>query len=79
MAGVTLVQAQAQLDAWIAASTAVASSQSYSIAGRSLTRADAQEIRTQIDYWDSKVKELTAIGDSTAAGRTAARPRYYRE
>lgn len=60
MAGITLVQAQAQLDAWIAASLAVASSQSYSIGGRSLSRANASEINDQIVFWENKVKLLTA-------------------
>lgn len=62
MAGITLAQAQAQLTAWLAASTAVATGQAYSIAGRSLTRANAAEIRNQIDYWDSKVKTLSRGG-----------------
>lgn len=59
MAGITLTQAQGQLDAWLAASTAVASGQSYSIGGRSLTRANAKEIRENIDFWDAKVKKLS--------------------
>lgn len=59
MAGITLAQAQAQLDLWIAASSAVAASQSYSIAGRSLSRVDAGEIREQITYWNSQVERLT--------------------
>jgi hypothetical protein len=62
MAGITLAQAEAQLAAWLAASTAVASGQAYSIAGRSLTRANAAEIRNQIDFWDSKVKTLSRGG-----------------
>ena len=60
MAGVTLTQAQAQLDAWIAASLAVASNQSYSIGGRSLTRANATEIKNMIDYWENRVLQLTS-------------------
>jgi len=70
MAGITLVQAQAQLDAWLAASLAVANNQSYSIAGRSLTRVDAAEIGNQVDRWQNKVNDLTRI----AAGR--GRTRY---
>lgn len=66
-AGITLAQAEAQLTAWLAASSAVASAQSYEIAGRKLTRADAAEIRQQIDYWDSKVKTLSAR--TTGRGR----------
>jgi hypothetical protein len=60
MAGITLAQAETQLSAWIAASTAVAGNQSYSIAGRSLTRADAKEIRESITYWNNMVQTLTA-------------------
>lgn len=63
MAGITLQQAQAQLDAWIAASTAVASNQSYEIdtgnGRRKLQRADAAEVRQMISYWQEKVTALT--------------------
>lgn len=59
MAGITLAQAEAQLTAWLAASTAVANNQSYSIAGRSLTRANATEIREQIEFWEAKVQKLS--------------------
>ena len=59
MAGITLAQAQAQLDTWLAASTAASGNQSYTMPdGRALTRANAKEIRENIEYWDSKVKEL---------------------
>lgn len=58
MAGITLAQAEAQLATWLAASTAVASGQSYSINGRSLSRVDAGEIREQIDYWQGWVTRL---------------------
>jgi len=58
MAGITSSQATAALAAWIAADAAVATGQAYSIGGRSLTRANAKEIRENIDYWDNKCKEL---------------------
>lgn len=74
MAGYTLVQAQAQLDAWMAASLAAASNQRYRISvngsERELTRADANEIREQIAFWRSEVARLTA---AAAGGR---RTRY---
>jgi hypothetical protein len=47
--------AQRNLDAWIAASEAVAKNQKYKIADREYTRADAAEIRNQIDYWENKL------------------------
>lgn len=75
MAGITLAQAQAQLDAWIAADAAVAQGQSYEISGRKLTRADAGEVTAKIEYWNAKVQQLS----NSASGRTRARtivPRY---
>ncbi len=68
MPGITLSEAEAQLALWIAASSAVASGQSYSIKDRSLSRVDAQEIRNQIDYWQNWVSRL--------APRTRSRTRY---
>jgi hypothetical protein len=59
---VTLEQAQAHLDAWLAADLAVSTGQSYSIATRALTRVNAAEIRAQIDYWTGKVNALTSGG-----------------
>jgi hypothetical protein len=63
MSGITLAQAQEQLALWLEASKAVASSQSYTIAtessSRTLTRAEAKEIREQITFWDAKVKRLS--------------------
>jgi len=67
MAGMTAAQAQTILDAWIAASLAVASGQSYSIKDRSLSRVDAGEISRQIDFWSTKVALLS---------RTRGRTRY---
>jgi hypothetical protein len=66
MAGITLAQAEAHLTLWLAASSAVASSQSYEIGDRKLTRADAAEIREQIEFWDRQVKRL----DANASGRS---------
>lgn len=62
MAGITLPQSESQLSAWLAADLAVASGQSYSIAGRSVTRADASEIRENIQFWDRQVKRLSRGG-----------------
>jgi len=62
MAGITLAQAEAQLAIWLAADTAVATGQSYSVSGRALTRADAREIRENIKFWDGQVKRLSRGG-----------------
>lgn len=69
MAGLTLATAEQQLTLWVAASTAVASNQSYRIGDRELVRADAKEIRDSIDYWQRKVKELTAQGSGRSRTR----------
>ncbi len=72
MADMMLAQAQAQLDAWLAASLAVAKSQSYRIADRELTRADAGEVQKQIDYWRAMVRTL-----DPSIGRTRARRAFF--
>lgn len=69
MAGITQAQAQAQLDAWLAASAAVATGQSYEIAGRKLTRVNAEHIDRMIEYWNNQVKLLA----HRALGRGRAR------
>lgn len=71
MAGITLAIAEAQLAAWLAASTKTAQSQSYEIttadgASRRLTRADAAEIREQIKYWSGQVNDLSAAAATTS-------------
>lgn len=75
MSGISLVQAQAQLDAWLAASLAIASSQSYEIetgnGRRKLQRADAAEITRMIQFWQNKVDAATPI-----AGGGRRRTRY---
>jgi hypothetical protein len=74
MAGITLEQAEAQLALWLAASAAVAASQSYEIdtgnGSRKLQRADAAEIRQQVTFWQTQVQSLTPVG---AGGRRRTR------
>lgn len=65
MAGLTLLQAENQLSAWLAADTAVAQGQSYAIGTRSLTRANAAEIRENIQFWSAKV---TLLARSSGGG-----------
>lgn len=56
----TSATAQTHLDAWLAADLAVSRNQSYSIDNRSLNRANVEEIRGQIAYWQRKVNQLLA-------------------
>lgn len=60
MAGITLAQAESNLAAWLAASEAVAASQSYTIGNRTLTRANAAWIQNMVEFWDRQVKRLSA-------------------
>lgn len=62
MPGITLAQAEAKLTLWMDAEDKVASGQSYSIQGRSLTRADLGMIGERIDRWERKVQRLTRGG-----------------
>ncbi len=55
---ITLSQAQAALDAWIAADIAVAKGKSYSMNGRTLSLAEVKDIREQIQYWERRVAAL---------------------
>lgn len=68
MSGITLANAEAQLALWLAADAAVASNQSYSIntggSARQLTRADAAEIRNNIEYWDGWCRKLSGTSPS---------------
>jgi hypothetical protein len=71
MAGITLAQAEAKLTEWMSADTAVSTGQEYSIAGRSLTRANAKEIRDNIDYWNTMVQRLSRGGISVRGATIA--------
>ena len=73
MPGITLQQAQAQLDSYLAAETAVLAGQSYEIGGagtnRKLTRADLATIQSGITLWNRRVGELS----NRALGRGRSR------
>lgn len=62
MAGITLAQAQAKLQTWLDAEDKVAGGQSYTIGSRHLTRANLDEIRRTITYWDGQCRRLSRGG-----------------
>ncbi|MCX4355666.1 MAG: DUF6148 family protein [Oscillospiraceae bacterium] len=72
MAGITLKEAQKHLKIWLKAESEIATSQSYTIGTRTLTRANLKEVRDQIKFWENKVAEL----ESAAANK--GRNRVYR-
>lgn len=59
MSAISLSEAQSQLTVWLAASKAIAESQEYMINGRRMRRADAAEVRSQLNYWSALVTSLT--------------------
>lgn len=67
MAGITLAQAEAKLQEYLAAETAVLNGQAYEIAGRSLRRADLEMIQKGIDIWNKRVQDLG--GQASGRGR----------
>jgi hypothetical protein len=60
--------AQAQLDAWLAASLAVSRGLTHRIGDRQVTFEQGAEIRAQIAFWQSRVNAIAAA----AAGGTGA-------
>ncbi len=58
MAGITLEIAREKLKIWLAAEEELAINQSYTIGGKTFTRADLGEVAKRIDYWNNKVISL---------------------
>lgn len=69
----TLEYAKEQLNVWYNALQAVATGQSYSIAGRQLSRVSVPEIRMTIAYWEAKVARLERGGYGIRIRRTIPR------
>ena len=65
MAGLTQAQAETNLTAWVDASEAVASNQSYTIGDRTLTRANAQHIMSMVKFWNGEVQRLSRTRNRT--------------
>jgi hypothetical protein len=68
VAGITLTNAQEQLQLWLNASAAVATGQEYAIGDRKLKRANLSEINTSIDYWNRQVQRLSRGGIKIIGG-----------
>lgn len=73
MAGINLTTAQSKLDLWLSAEASIATGQAVTMEGRSLTRADLRDVRAQIDYWEVKVKRLTAQDSGACLSRAVFR------
>lgn len=55
---ISLEVAKQHLNAWLEAELAVTTGQSYQMGSRRLDRANLQQIREQIKYWENKVNQL---------------------
>ena len=69
MAAITLETAKKHLVMWLEAESEVAINQSYTIGGKSFTRANLGEIRKQIEYWSNKVQALENIAKRKGRNR----------
>lgn len=62
MAVWTLYEAREHLYAWLSADLALATGKEYRINNRTLTRADASEVKERIAYWKNQVAMLEEEG-----------------
>ena len=69
MAAITLETAKKHVEMWLEAESEVAINQSYTIGGKTFTRANLGEIRKQIEYWSNKVQALENIAKRKGRNR----------
>ncbi|WP_294354067.1 DUF6148 family protein [uncultured Sphingomonas sp.] len=69
MVGITLAVADARLTEYLTAERRVLDNQAYEIEGRKLTRADLQQIREGIVFWQGQVDRLDPKPVKRAIGR----------
>lgn len=67
--GITLTIADARLKEYLTAERRVLDNQSYEVEGRKLTRADLQQIREGIVFWQGQVDRLNPNPVRRAVGR----------
>lgn len=60
-----------KLNTWLAAEKSIATGQSYQIGTRSLTRADLDDVRAEMEYWAARLQE------AEAEEKTGGRNRVY--
>lgn len=64
--------AKKHLDAWLACELALSTSQSYTMAGRTITRANLKDVMEQIRYWQNQVDAIQRA-QSGAGSRSRVR------
>lgn len=67
--GITLAVADARLKEYLTAERRVLDNQAYEIEGRKLTRADLEQIRAGIVFWQGQVDRLNPTPVKRAVGR----------
>lgn len=72
MAGITLAQAQAKLDEYLAAESKILLGQKVAIDGQELTRANLEAIQSGVATWDARVKNLSALSSGRGRMRTVS-------
>lgn len=72
MAGITLAQAEARLQAYLDAEAKVLAGQKVTIEGTELTRANLQQIQDGITTWDARVKTLSGKASGRGRARTVS-------
>lgn len=68
MAGLTLADAQANLDVANAELKKAMKSSSYSVPGRSMSRASLGELQASVTFWNGEVKRLSRGGGIPVRG-----------
>lgn len=76
MSGITVAEAQIQLDLWLAASRALATGKSYQIGTRTLTRANWAEVKDAISYFRKIIDGDSTTSTATTSGKTASSKTY---
>lgn len=69
MAAIELERAKKHLDMWLEAESEVAVNQSYTIGGKTFTRADLGQIRKEIEFWANKVAALENLAKKKGRNR----------
>lgn len=72
MAGITLAQAQAKLDAYLAAEEKILLGQKVEIDGQALTRANLEMVQKGVSLWDARVKQLSGAASGRGRMRTVS-------
>ena len=73
MSGIDLATAESKLAMWLDAEAGIASGQRVEMNSRVLWRADLEQVRAQIDYWQRWVNRLSARATRSPLQRALCR------